>query len=435
MRLPHDHPQRRELNDEVHARPPESLTPPLRLSFLAMVSGLADRDREREHVAELAQRFGQTPPAPGSNHYSADLGPFRLKWERHTEFARYKVIVPGADDYPFAEPAIWALPAGWVEALPGQVMVAAHAALVPGGDGRLDYEAISARLFGGNVLVGSGIAGGAAMALTDLRVHGDGFSRFLILDRGMTPRQAGRMVQRLLELETYRMLALLALPVARGLAPHLDASERELARVTAALANNALAKDEPALLDRLTRLEAEIEDRQTSNHYRFSAATAYHELVQRRIEELREERIHGLQTFHEFTERRLAPAMSTCRAVAARQESLSRHVARATQLLSTRVDVARERQNQAVLESMNRRAKMQLRLQQTVEGLSVAAVTYYVVGLVGYAAKGLNAAGVGIDPDVAQGVSVPVILLLVAFGIRRIKDIVVRKRGHSVNLD
>jgi uncharacterized membrane-anchored protein len=127
--------------------------------------------------------------------------------------------------------------------------------------------------------------------------------------------------------------------------------------------------------------------------------------------------------------------MSTCRAAAARQESLSRHVARATQLLSTRVDVARERQNQAVLESMNRRAKMQLRLQQTVEGLSVAAVTYYVVGLVGYAAKGLNAAGVGIDPDVAQGVSVPVILLLVAFGIRRIKDIVVRKRGHSVNLD
>jgi uncharacterized membrane-anchored protein len=247
-------------------------------------------------------------------------------------------------------------------------MVAAHAALVPGGDGRLDYEALSARLFGGNVLVGSGIAGGAAVALTDLRVHGDGFSRFLILDRGMTPRQAGRMVQRLLELETYRMLALLALPVARGLAPHLDASERELARVTAALASNALAKDEPALLDRLTRLEAEIEDRQTSNHYRFSAATAYHELVQRRIEELREERIHGLQTFHEFTERRLAPAMSTCRAVAARQESLSRHVARATQLLSTRVDVARERQNQAVLESMNRRAKMQLRLQQTVEG-------------------------------------------------------------------
>jgi uncharacterized membrane-anchored protein len=117
----------------------------------------------------------------------------------------------------------------------------------------------------------------------------------------MTPRQAGRMVQRLLELETYRMLALLALPVARGLAPHLDASERELARVTAALAAAAEAKDEPALLDRLTRLEAEIEDRQSSNHYRFSAATAYHELVQRRIDELREERIQGLQTFQEFT--------------------------------------------------------------------------------------------------------------------------------------
>lgn len=435
MRLPRDHPQRLELNDEVHARPPEALVPPLRLSFLALLSDLAARDREREHVAELARRFGQPGPAPGANHYSADLGPFRVKWERHTEFARYKVIVPGADDYPFADPALWALPAGWAEALPGQVMVAAHAALVPGADEPVDYEAVSARLFGGNVLVGSKIAGGAATALTDLRVHGDGFSRFLVLDRGMTPRQAGRMVQRLLEVETYRMLALLALPVARGLAPHLDASERELARITAALAGGGAAdpKDEPALLDRLTGLEAEIEGRLSDNHYRFSAAAAYHELVRRRIIELREERLQGLQTLEEFTERRLAPAMSTCQAVAARQESLSQHVARATQLLSTRVDIARERQNQALLESMNRRARMQLRLQQTVEGLSVAAVTYYVVGLVGYAAKGLKAGGVALDPDVAMGVSVPVVLLLVWFGIRRIREVLARKGGRRVN--
>ena len=70
---------------------------------------------------------------------------------------------------------------------------------------------------------------------------------------------------------------------------------------------------------------------------------------------------------------------------------MSERVARATQLLSTRVDIARSRQNQAVLEQMNRRTKLQLRLQQTVEGLSVAAITYYIVGLTGYAAKGLNA--------------------------------------------
>ncbi len=99
--------------------------------------------------------------------------------------------------------------------------------------------------------------------------------------------------------------------------------------------------------------------------------------------------------------------MNTCRAAAARQESLSQRVARATQLLSTRVDVTREKQNQAVLESMNRRAAAQLRLQQTVEGLSVAAITYYIVGLVGYAAKGAKAAGLAVSPDLAMAVSIP----------------------------
>jgi uncharacterized membrane-anchored protein len=128
------------------------------------------------------------------------------------------------------------------------------------------------------------------------------------------------------------------------------------------------------LLDRLTRLAAEIDSRDAAHHFRFSAAMAYDDLVQRRIHELREKRIQGLQTFHEFTERRLAPAMNTCGAVAERQDALSRRVARATQLLSTRVDITRERQNRAVLESMNRRAQLQLRLHSTVEKLSIAAV-------------------------------------------------------------
>ena len=146
------------------------------------------------------------------------------------------------------------------------------------------------------------------------------------------------------------MMALLALPVARGLAPQLSRYEGELAELAAALIV-AREADEPLLLDRLTRLEAEIGQRQTETDYRFSAAVAYHELVQRRIAELREERIQGLQTFREFTERRLAPAIGTCRTAAARLESLAHRAARAGQLLSTRVDVTLERQNQAVLDS------------------------------------------------------------------------------------
>jgi uncharacterized membrane-anchored protein len=420
-----DHPQRIELNDEVHARPPEALAAPLRLTYLALHSDWSNAQREREQVAALAREFGVAPPGAQDNHYSADFGRFRLKWERHTEFARYKFIVPGAGEDPFAPPAIGALSPDWVRTLPGQALVATHVALVRADSSVIDHESLSQRWFGGNTLIGAAIAGGAATALTDLRIHADGFGRLWVADRGMTPRQAGRMVQRLLEIDSYRMLALLAFPVARQLGPFLSQRERELAQIAATLAGEG-GSDESALLDRLIRLEAEIESREAENHYRFSAATAYHELVRRRIAELREERIQGLQTFQEFTDRRLAPAMNTCAAAAARLESLSQRVARATQLLSTRVDIARERQNAAVLESMNRRAKLQLRLQETVEGLSVAAVTYYIVGLVGYAAKALKAAGVGVDPDLAMGIGIPVVAVLVALGVRKIRRMVTR---------
>jgi uncharacterized membrane-anchored protein len=422
--IPQNHPRRIELNDEVHARPPEALVVPTRLSYLALLCNAAQRDHAWGMVCDLARRFDVQPPLPGAVHYSADLGAFRLKWERHTEFARYQFIVADGGGEPFAQPAVSAAPADWVAALPGESLVATHVELMQSA-ALPDYEVISTKYFNGNTLVGAALGEGVATALTDFRIHPDGFSRILVLDRRMSIRQAGRMVQRLLEVDTYRMMALLSLPVARDLAPLLTREEQELAKITAALVS-ANAEDEPVLLDRLTRLGAEIDSREAASHYRFSAADAYYELVERRIADLREDRIEGLQLFQEFTQRRLAPAMNTLRAVASRQESLSERLARAIQLLLTRVDITRERQNQKVLESMNRRAKLQLRLQQTVEGLSIAAVTYYVVGLVGYASTGAKAVGLLINTDVAVAVSIPAVAALMAFGVHRIRRMVAR---------
>jgi uncharacterized membrane-anchored protein len=422
MTLPPDHPQRIELNDEAHARPPEALQAPVRISYLALFSDNSLRDRQRAHIAELADFFGVKPPGPNTVHYSANFGRFRIKWERHTEFARYKFLLPGAGEDPFADPAITKLPPAWLADLPGEIIVATHAAILPAGN-ELDFDAISDRLFASNPLVGAGISGNAAIALTDFRIRPDGFSRLLLLDRSLRPRQAGRALQRLLEIDTYRLMAQLALPIARQLSPILAVSERELAEITAALPHVTDA-GEPALLDRLTQLEAEIESRDSQNDYRFSASRAYYQLVQRRIAELREDRLPGIQTFQEFTELRLAPAMNTCQATTARQESLSVRVARATQLLSTRVELTREHQEMLVLQSMNRRADLQLRLQQTVEGLSIAAITYYIIGLIGYAAKGAKAGGIHINPDLTMGLSIPIVLLVVALATARIHHMV-----------
>ena len=424
MILPPSHPQRLELNDEVHARPPEALAAPLRLTYLALLADPARRDASFEAVADLARRSAIPPPLPGASHVSADFGPFRLKWERHTEFSRIMVITPGADAAdPFASPAIDALPPDWVQALPGRLLVATHLALLPAGEA--DPDTLAARLFAGNGLIGGTMSGGAARVFTDFRIHG-GFSRVLVEDIRTTPRQAGRLIQRLLEIDTYRMLALLALPLARELGAPITASERRLAEITEALVT-ARSADEPELLESLTRLAAETESREARTLYRFSASEAYDALVQRRIAELREGRMEGMQTLQEFMERRLAPAINTCRAMAARQDALSRRVARATQLLSTRVDLTREQQNQVVLANMDRRAQLQLRLQETVEGLSVAAITYYIVGLVAYVAKGLKAGGLHLDVDLVTGIAIPVVAILVAFGIRQFRHLATKR--------
>ena len=189
MHLPPDHPLRIELNDEAHARPSEALQAPLRLTFLALYSDPSQRDREWLHVCELARRFGHEPP-PRASHYSADFRSFRLKWERHSEFTRYKFIVAGPCMDPFDPPALQAVPPDWLAGLPGEVVVATHAALLTVDAETPDYEALATRHFGGNVLVGAGIAAGAGLALTDFRIR-DGFSRLLLLDRSMTRRQAG----------------------------------------------------------------------------------------------------------------------------------------------------------------------------------------------------------------------------------------------------
>lgn len=423
-----DHPLRLELNDEVHARPPDALETPLRLTYIALLSPYSNRDEEWRCVAELARRHGVSVPEEPVNHLSANLGAFRLTWERHTEFTRYMFAFPGAFERAFDGEPFGPVPRDWVDSLPGELLVGARAAIVRGGDAPLSYERIATENFAGNTLVGSTITDAAAAALTDFRIHADGFSRWYVVNYTMGSRQAGRVMQRLLEIDTYRMLALMALPVARELGPFLTRCESELAQITERLAASH-GEDEAALLERLTRLEAEIDSREQQKHYRFGAAAAYYELVKRRIGELREGRLEGLQTFQGFMERRLAPAMNTWRAASSRQQSLQERVARATQLLATRIDMTREQQNQSLLESMDRRAALQLRLQSTVEGLSVAAVTYYVVGLINYLAKGAAELGLRIDPALATVISIPVVAVIVALAIRRVRRLVER-RNH-----
>jgi len=422
--LPTDHPERFALAEEVHARPPEPLPTPARASYLAVLVDADERALESAQLASLCERFAVPAPARDATHFSASLGALRLKWERHGEFSSWTLIAAGAESQAFAQPATTLLPDGWLRALPGRTLMAAHAVLAPA-PLRPPDEAELAPHFAGNLVVGSAIGDGDALAYTDFKIHADGCSRFLLLGRNLSPRAAGRMVQRLFEIEAYRMMALLALPVARRLSPRTVAIEKSLAQLTDGIARNEGAADE-TLLHELTRLAAEVESGLAASQFRFGACRAYAELVRTRIAELREARLGGMSTLGAFMARRFEPAVSTCLTVSQRLHDLSERVAQASALLSTRVDIARERQNQALLSSMDRRAKLQLRLQQTVEGLSVAAIAYYVVGLIGYLAKGGKVLGLPLNADLAVGLAVPLVALAALLVVRR-----ARRHAHE----
>jgi len=413
--LPPDHPSRLAISDEVHARPPEPLETPCRATYVAILVEREDRERERDYIAALCAQYGVRPPAADATHFIALLGAMRLKWERHGEFSGFTMLAPGLSGRPFSQSAADLLPTGWLAGLPGVTVVAAHAELMHGGE-PLDTGSL-ATLFESNIVVGGDIGGGAGLAYTDFRIHRDGFTRFVVCNRSLTERQAGRTLQRLFEIEAYRMMALLALPIARRLAPRIDAIETSLAELTTHIA--AEGGEDETLLQELTRLAAEIESALSTSQFRFGACRAYHALVTTRIQELRETRIAGIQPIEEFMARRLTPAVATCATTSQRLHDLSDRVAQASALLSTRVDIARERQNQALLASMDRRAKLQLRLQQTVEGLSVAAIVYYVVGLLGYLAKAAKVGGLPLQPDLLVGLAIPVVACVVIFALRR----------------
>ena len=416
-----DHPLRATLTNEFHARPPEALRPPLRATHLAMLSGEAAGPQERAHISELCARFDAPLPAPGAVVHSVDLGPFHLKWERHTEFSAYTVFRAGCiDTAPFSESAISAMPADWLAGLEGERLVGLHFAVLAVGQKAPDLAALT-EAFGVTAFAGADMAGGLARAWTDFRTKGDGWGRIILYDAGMSESQTGRMVQRLAEIETYRMLALLALPLARSVLPRIGRVEASVAAVAERMLGRVSLSDDQALLAELSGLAADTARIATEIDYRFAAARAYHALVHQRIHDLRENRIEGLQTFAEFVSRRLDPALATCQAVETRKESLETRIARAGTVLRTRVDVALEEQNANLLRSMNRRATLQLRLQETVEGLSVVAISYYTIGLVSYVLKATKSAGMHIDPEVGTGLAILPVVAAVWLGLRRMK--------------
>lgn len=420
--LPPDDAQRRTLHNEVHARPQARIRMPALVVYVAVINAGVSRAQECEHLRRLPGQQELELERMQGNFLRLRLDGYTLKWERHSEFTRYSLVLPesavaGATELQLPE----SLPPQWLRSIPGRTMAAIQVVMVHGDlrdmEGTLEQ---AQQWFGEHPIVASVMGhSGHSWAVTDFMLRDTGFERMLVIAPTGTPQsRAGRVSQRLLELETYRLMALRGLPVAKELAPMLGASEAELADITGRLENKSAADQD--LLDALVSLSARVERATAAHMYRFSATRAYEALVLQRIAELREATIPGFQTLGEFMQRRLSPAMATVAATAQRLTSLSERVARASALLRTRVDIATELQNQQLLAKLTRGQELQLHLQTTVEGLSIAAISYYVVSLLLYGAKALKLAGLPVNPELAVGALIPLILWAVWSATRRI---------------
>jgi uncharacterized membrane-anchored protein len=419
--LPPDDPLRATLHNEVHARPSARVRLPAMVIYVAVLNAGVTREQECAHLRLLPGQADLPLDSLQSSFLRLRFEGYSIKWERHTEFTRYSILqdLPNEAVLGTTEPDLLknlAVTPEWLRNLPGRTVAAIQLAMVHGDLNDLPAVITDAQAwFGPSTLIASQLgnapnkATGHSVAITDFRIRSDGFERILVIAPTHTSKpRAGRIAQRLLELETYRLMALRGLPVAKQLGAMLSESEESLALITARLESKSALDQE--LLDTLVSLAAGIERATAEHSYRFAATRAYDTLVGQRSKELRERPIPGTQTMDEFMQRRLSPAMATVAATAQRLTSLSERVARTSALLRTRVDIATEIQNQQLLEKLTRGQDMQLRLQTTVEGLSIAAISYYVISLLLYAGKALKAAGLPVNPEMAAGALVPVVL-------------------------
>ncbi|MCT4654746.1 MAG: DUF3422 domain-containing protein [Cohaesibacter sp.] len=433
---PLDHSLRAEIMDELHARPFSKLTAPSRIAYIALKpeeDGLHSPDKAREQLLDFLSFYGAQAPKEGAVYHFADLGKeggpsLTLKWENHSEFATYTLTSSDMGDSPFAPDLHAHFRPEWLERYPARRITSAVIQLEMESDGMAVEHRVNTDLrqwFLNEGFAAAWVSDQMAVLAGNFHFDDEGHIRFAILGRkGIGPRRLGRIAQRVLEIETYKSLALLTLPVARPIFAELNQINADLSRIVTVMSEQD--NDHKESLNKLQTLSARIAVLESSSAFRFSAGRAYEKLVHERIAILREERVLGRQLFAEFMNRRFDPIMRTCKATHdALQESADR-AAKASELLSTRVSVTTAEQNRQLLHQMDRRAALQARLQETVEGLSVVAISYYAVSLLTYLLAPLTKMMPISKTMLAAGLVIPVVATA-WIAMHRLKEKLIRK--------
>ena len=403
------HPLRDMLDKELQQRTFPALTAPCRLCQFMLTVSPASRSSELSFIQQLARSQGSHFSA-ADNDINLPLFGGSLRFEKHGEFSSYVFIQHGSAKQLFDDPLDFLPTKDWLDDIPGQIFRVVQLSVIT--PAQLKMHGNIDTLFNPDNCISSLLAAQKARIWTDFQKHAEGAGRMLLVDHGLSPAALGRLVQQLFDLGNYRKLSLLGWPLSRQALAKLTLLEQQLSDITQRIEHKQ--SDDERLLNEITTMAAQTEHLIADTSSRLQATAAYYQLTLDRIKSLNETPIEGLLSLQDFSERRLTPAFRTSESVVFRQNALSGRLGRSTELLRTRINLKLEQQNQQLLASMDRRAKLQLNMQQMVEGLSLVAISYYAVQLAEKAIKALGYWLPQLDTQLWQSVSVPVVIVIVA---------------------
>ena len=418
--------------DELHARPYIKLGNNLRTFHFAYLIKENDEDKSWNYLDKFLRKINFPKlPKEASKYWVAEGKDLIVRYECHTEFISLTLIYPNKIDSVKNKPRLFEenflklLPIEFLKNFPGHHFLSTWIEMVPSNFyfRPIDIE----EFFYHDNFAGSNVAEDGANVFMSFKSDRtnfleSGFRRVFIQNKNLRTRRTGRLLQRIVELETYQVLSLLGLPQVRQETLNLSNLEKQITEITKSVSKTAkknlnkksiIHTDYQKDLNELSYVVAKIEEIDSSTNYRLSATAAYYKLVEQRIHDLREERLESFQTNYEFLSRRLQPAIRTSEAFARRLESLATRAQRADNLVRTQIEMGVQIQNKNLLESMELRARAQLRLQETVESLSIVAITYYIVGLLNTLVDPINFGKLIISKTTFLALCVPIILILV----------------------
>jgi uncharacterized membrane-anchored protein len=405
-----EHENRWLIHAETHARPVPPLDGPATIRRVAFMSG--DRGRDLALLQrQMADLGGISDHDLGSaRQLEFERNGHSVIWEMHNEFATLTWKSALGDTNPWPEGI-------GLEFHTKVALVSATRVDV------VDDDSVDpARLaqLAENSLCHSTIYLGQARIATDFIADADRFVSFIVAARSCGDQRRGVIVRRLLEIETYRCFALLGLPVARQVGGRVQGFEQGLAAIMAEIGEGSTPEAHQTSLEALHALSVEVGQTVEATSFRFAATQAYGQIIAERLARLGEAPIGESTTIQRYLDNRVQPALATCRAMEKRLTDLGTKVQRSIELLDATITVSIQTQNQDVLDTILRTAQSQYRLQETVEGLSIIAISYYALGILGCVAEGVHEV-LPVDKAVLLTVLAPLVILVVFVGIRRLR--------------